>query len=104
MLFQKYDPRIEYFNKVIDTARDNGLIDYYLGKDMPAKNMKEPVTVRNSALVLEHLLLPLILSTTCLIVALLTFAIECFSSLQTFMGYNLWDISEKTPVFNLWNT
>ncbi len=104
MLFQKYDPRIEYFNQVIDTARDNGLIDHYLGKDMPAKNMKEAVIISNDALVLEHLLLPLILSTTGLLVAQLAFGLECLESLQTFMGYNLWDISEKTPIVNLSNT
>ncbi len=76
MVFQKYDPRIQYFNTVIDIARDCGLVDYFFGKEMPPKNLKEPMSKKENALVLEHFQLPLIISAASITVALVIFICE----------------------------
>ncbi len=60
MLFKKADYREQYFNEMIPKMYDSGLIDHTINKWKSPKGMNEKIILREEALVLEHLILPLI--------------------------------------------
>ncbi len=76
MVFQNYDPRAQYFNKVIDVAREAGLINYFFGKWKPDENVKIDFKVQDKTLRAEHFLLPSVVSAFGLTLALLSFLLE----------------------------
>ncbi len=60
MIFKRYDPRMEYFNSVIDYLKDNGLIEAFRQKHFPSKSIKDTEETVEEPLVLEHFVVPFI--------------------------------------------
>ncbi len=60
MILKRYDPRVEYFNSVIDYLKDNGLIEAFRQKHFPSKGIKDTEENIEEPLVLEHFVVPLI--------------------------------------------
>ncbi len=69
MILKRYDPRVEYFNSVIDYLKDNGLIEAFRQKHFPLKNMKDTEETVEEPLVLEHFVVPFIFLACGLILA-----------------------------------
>ncbi len=76
MLFQKYDPRAEYFDPVLDRIRDGGLMDSFFSKWRPLKNMREDTEVKNRPLVIEHFFIPGMMTVAGVVMAAVAFAVE----------------------------
>ncbi len=58
MILKKYDPRVEYFNSVIDYLKDNGLIEAFRQKHFPSKTMKDAEETPEEPLLFEHFVVP----------------------------------------------
>ncbi len=76
MIFQKTDPRVRYFDLVIDVARDAGLVEHYFAKWTAPKNMRPNVDVREVALVAEHFFLPCFVGGCTMTLAMIVFLVE----------------------------
>ncbi len=53
-MFQKYDPRVDYFDSAIATMTEVGLIDRLFKRRTPYLGMKEYVKVEEEPLIMEH--------------------------------------------------
>ncbi len=76
MIFQKSDPRVLYFDQVIDVARDAGLVEHYFAKWTAPKNMRHTVDVHEEPLVAEHFYLPCFIGGCTMTLALISFLME----------------------------
>ncbi len=59
MFFQKYDPRVTYFDKLIFLMKDTGIYDYLLRRQLPYMGMKEYEHYEEEKLVIEHYYIPI---------------------------------------------
>ncbi len=53
-----YDPRISFFNPVIDAMTETGIIIHFFDKYFPQKGIKEHENVTEEKLTYEHFLIP----------------------------------------------
>ncbi len=58
IFFRKFDPRIDFFNLVIDAFTEAGIIDRFFDKYFPHKGIKEHENVTEEKLTIEHFLIP----------------------------------------------
>ncbi len=78
LVFQRFDPRVDYLDYVIRYVRDTGLIDYYFYKYLPAKNMKEHKVYVEEPLILAHFSLSAIVWALLFLLSASVFAKEYF--------------------------
>ncbi len=76
MVFQKFDPRVDYLDYVIRYIRDTGLIHRYFNKYLPPKNIKEHKEHVEEPLVLAHFSLSSVLWAILLLMSVGVFAKE----------------------------
>ncbi len=76
MIFKKYDPRVQYFNSVIDHLKDCGLFEAFSQKHFPSKGTKDAEQTVEEPLTLEHFVVPYILLACGLALATMTICAE----------------------------
>ncbi len=76
MLFQSFDPRVQYFDAVIQQITDTGIIDGYFRKALPYANLIYQENVEEHPLILEHFAISMIVCLVGLFLGGLVFATE----------------------------
>ncbi len=76
ILFKNGDIRVQYLDGLVTMMRDAGILEHFFDKWRSAQNMKEHVEIVEEALVLEHLLIPIIVWSVALVLSGSVFARE----------------------------
>ncbi len=76
LFFQSHDPRVEYFDVVINWMTDSGIIDGLFRKVLPFAGLKYQEKVEENPLILEHFVLSMIAALAGLVIATVSFAAE----------------------------
>ncbi len=79
LVFQRFDPRVDYLDYIIRYFGDTGLIDYYFYKYLPVKNMKAHKDYVEEPLILAHFSLSAIVWALLLLLSVSVFAKEYFN-------------------------
>ncbi len=89
LAFQKYDPRAEYFNPVLDVMFENGLMDRMLSVRLPYLDMKEQglgLVSKEKVLAVEHFYLPLMFLAAGCVLAGIAVSFEACNNLKSFVN------------------
>ncbi len=84
MNFQKYDPRVRYFNVIIEAMKDTGIMDYIFRYSDPYVDIPYVRPIVEEKLHLEHCYLPLAFVASGMLIGTAVFTSEKCSSRKIF--------------------